>query len=421
MWHIITEEDLPCTECWHNIRAGSECLSQMPMHMPDKFHRRAYENLCIGCAECERVGKEPCYVRSLNHWYTHTAETKETVGCAYCGEPIPRGTWTVAQKLYAWPEPELESKNTHLDAGGADVGARAAGAASAGAEATKRAYAGAWHNLSPKTQRLLQNSGLGRGLGPRSLEEAQQFYEISIPESIRYQGEEAVRNFTRGKHASHIKPVSAAPNLAKDPSNVVWEKAKRNLSRGSRNMTAAEQKDIKSVNRRSGFSATAKGAAKGGLLAAVMEAPVAGVENFLHWKRGRKSRDKAAMDTARTTASAGAVGVAATTGAMGVAKATALLGMSPTLGPFGAPLAVAGLGLMVGTTVHRVFKAAKHDLPLDEYHLFFCKDTDCKTRLARDVTNAALGRDQRHSHYWLIALALAGLAIAVIGTGVWLM
>ena len=52
------EEDLTCIECWHNIPAGSNCLSQMPVNMPDRIHRRGYENFCIKCAECERKEKE---------------------------------------------------------------------------------------------------------------------------------------------------------------------------------------------------------------------------------------------------------------------------------------------------------------------------------------------------------------------------
>ncbi len=40
MWNVIAEEDMNCTECRHKIQAGPMCLSQMPMDMPDGFHRR---------------------------------------------------------------------------------------------------------------------------------------------------------------------------------------------------------------------------------------------------------------------------------------------------------------------------------------------------------------------------------------------
>ncbi len=391
MWHVTIEEDLTCIECWHNIPAGSNCLSQMPVNMPDRIHRRGYENFCIKCAECERKEKKPCYVRRLDHWYTHTAETKEAVSCGYCGELITKGTWTVAQKLYAWPDPGWESKSTQLDAGGADTVARAAGAASAGA--AMRTHGGTWHNLSPTTQRLFQTGGLGRGLSSRSLPEAQQLYESSIPQTIRHQGESAVLHFKTGRQFSHRFSVFNRPDLAKSPINVFLEDAKKNLTRGSRNMTTSEISEVRSVYRRSAVSATAKNAAKGGLVAAAIEAPVAGMENFFHWKHGRKSGRTAAMDTAKSTAGAGAVGVGVTVGAVGVAKGAALVGISPTLGPAGIPLAVAGGVLIAGSTVYRVIKAVKQDIPLDEYHLFFCKDADCKTKFAQEVTNTALGRD----------------------------
>ena len=234
MWHVTAEEDLTCIECWHNIRAGSECLSQMPVDMPDKFHRRGYDNFCFKCSECERKGKGPCYVRHLDHWYTHTAETKKAVGCGYCGEPIPEGTWTVAQKLYGWLDPDSESKSTQLDAGGADTVARAAGDASAGA--TMRAHAGAWHNLSSITQGNFETGGLGHGLGSRSPAEAQQLYETRIPHAIRHQGESAVLHFKKGKHFSHQFSVFNRPDLAKSPSNVFLEEpgSSHTVGRGKR-------------------------------------------------------------------------------------------------------------------------------------------------------------------------------------------
>ena len=54
-------------------------------------------------------------------------------------------------------------------------------------------------------------------------------------------------------------------------------------------MTAAEVRAIESANRRAAIGATAKGAAKGGVIAAAAEVPVAVLENIFHLKRGRKS------------------------------------------------------------------------------------------------------------------------------------
>ena len=407
MWHVIAEEDMRCTECNHEIPAGGECISQMPLVMPEHFRRKKYENFCIECAECKRKNKQPCYVRRLSHWYSSEKKADVAVPCAHCGQTIPKDTRTVAQKFYVWPISESESENEQSNGRGTGMGARAAGVAVAGA--AKRANSGAWHNLSPGTRRLFRTRGLGRGLGLRSPKMAQKLYERSIPEAIRNQGEGAVLSFLKGKHFSHIKSVSKMPGWAKRPSNIIIEKASRNLSRGSRNMTAAEVATAKSAGRASEVGATVKGAAKNGIIAAAIEAPIAGLENFFHWKRGRISRDQAVKDTAKSTAGAGAVAVGSTAAVAGVTKGAAMVGISPTLGPAGIPLAVAGVGLMFATAAYRIFKASKHDLPLDEYLLFFCKDRDCKIRYARDVANAA----GNSTFPWTWVLALTGLVVAI--------
>lgn len=421
MWHVIAEEDLVCTECRHKIRAGSGCLSQMPEEMPDGFHRRKYENFCLACTECNAdKDKLSCYVKRLNHWYTPTRKGPESVHCGHCGNPIPKGTWVVSQKLYAWPEldEEWEHSNGSPLESGVDTGVRATGTGVL--EAAKRAHSGAWRNLSPQTQRIFRTGGLGRGFGSRSPAMAQRFYETSIPAAIRNQGEGPVLKFLHGKHASHIKSVSKVPRWARRPSNVLWESAKKNLSRGNRNMTSSEVAAIKSANSVSAIGATARGAAKGGVIAAVMEAPVTGIENFLHWRRGRKSRGQATKDAAKSTVGAAAVGLGVTAAA-GVAKAGAtLVGISPNLGPAGLPLAAAGVALMVGTATHRLYKAAKRDIPLDEYYLYFCNHTDCKTKFAQHATDSALGGGRR-GYTWAIGLALASLLVSVIAIGVWLM
>ena len=98
-------------------------------------------------------------------------------------------------------------------------------------------------------------------------------------------------------------------------------------------------------------------------------------------------------------------------------RRVALVGISPALGPAGPVLAGAGIVLMGGTVAYRLIKAAKRDLPLDEYRLFFCKDTDCKTKFAWDVTNGAPRKDRRRPT-WLVALASASLTVAVIAIGI---
>ena len=390
MWRVVTEEDIDCTECQHRISSGTFCLSQMPSKMPESFRRRNYENFCIKCKECAARGRNPalrpraCYARRLDHWYTRQDETAESINCRHCGEVIPKGTWTVAQKFYAWPDSEARSESTNdLSHHGGAVTGVAAGTA------VNPAPAG-WHNLSSSTQRRFQSGGLGRGLGARSPIMAQRLYEREVPEAIRNMGEPAVKEFLKRKHFSHIKSVANTPVSAKAPSNVVLEDAGTNLSRGSRNMTSAGREAAKSASRasaiRTGTKTAIKGGAKAGLIAAATEAAVSIPENILHYRRGRKSGEQAAKDMAKSTVTAAGVGVATA----GVAKGAAMAGIGLSLGPFGTPLMIGGVTLFAGSAIYRISKAAKRDLPLDEYRIFFCKNSRCKTSFARDVTMAAL-------------------------------
>lgn len=389
MYIITAEENLHCAECVHDISAGSACLSQMPETMPEKFRRKKYENFCVSCAECESKGKPTCYVRFFAHWYAHREETKESVPCGYCGDSIRKGVLTPAQKIYAWP-PEPESETVQDDGGGdAPIGSAASGFAASSA-AKSAGGSGAWNNLSPQLQRRFMTGGLrGRGLGYRTPAMARRLYEKEIPSAVRNLGEDAVRDFLKGRQFSHVKSVSNAPSQARLASNVILEDGAKNMARGSRNMTSAELAAAKSAGRASAVKIGAKsaliGGAKAGAVAAAMEAPVSGAENFLHWKRGRKSGAQAAKDAAKDTGVAAGVGIAAA----GVAKGAALAGVGVSLGPFGTPLMIAGGGLMVASAAHRLIKAGKHDLPLDERYIHFCKGKDCKTKFASEITQAA--------------------------------
>ena len=216
---------------------------------------------------------------------------------------------------------------------------------------------------------------------------AQRLYE-SIPKGVRNLGENGVKDFMHGKHASHIKSVVNAPNKAKWPGNVTWESSSKNAARGSRNMTASEIADARSAARASainvGLKSTLRSAARGAVIAAVIEAPISGLENFLHWRRGRRTGGQAVKDSAKSTGRAATIGA----GVFGVAKVASIAGLS--LGPFGAPLAITGAGLFIATTIRRIFKAAKHDIPLDECIIYFCKGLSCKTRFAYGLTRVAL-------------------------------
>ncbi len=214
-----------------------------------------------------------------------------------------------------------------------------------------------WHNLSRSTQRRFETGGLGRGLRPRTPAMARRLFEKEVPAAIRRMGEPTLRDWMRGQHFSHDRSVANAPGRARAPSNVLLENARDNLSRGSRNMTAAARAAAQSAGRaaaiRTGARTAVRAGAKAGLIAAAMEAPVTVTENVLHCKRGRKSRGQATRDAVKSIATAGCAGVA--TGV--VATGAAAVGLS--LGPFGVPLMVAGGVVFAGSATYRIANAAR--------------------------------------------------------------
>ena len=387
MWHVIAEEKMLCSKCLHRIPPGSICLSQMPVEMPDGFRRGKYENYCINCPKCEEKGYEQsCYVRRLSHRYTHKETTEEEVSCGHCRRIVPEGTRTVAQKIYASVEggSELSSDGPDAQPGGTAVAAATVGTAAA------KSPAGGWDGLSVTMKRHFRSIGLGGSRGTRTQAMARRVYENRIPTIVRRMGEDAVKDYLKGKHGSHIRSVVAAPGRSKWPSNMVFEDASKNLSRGSRNMTAVEVAAAKSTGRVTGTrlaaNVTLKSAARSGGIAAAVELPIAALENFLHYRRGRKIGRKAAIDTTKSTATAAGFGAAAAVGAK------VAVGAGLSLRPFGIPVAVGGGVLLVGTTVYRVARAASRDLPLTEFRVFFCKNRECQTGFAQTVSITQAGR-----------------------------
>ena len=381
MWHVIAEEKILCSECLHRISPGSRCLSQMPAEMPDGFRRGRYENYCINCPKCEKKGYEQaCYVRRLNHWYTHKETTEQDVSCGHCRRIVPERTRTVAQKIYAWLDDEAVAAS---DGMGALPDGSAVAAVTVGT-ATAKPTTGAWDSLSVAMKGKFRKIGLGGSRGVRTPAMARRVYENRIPTIVRRAGEGAVKDYVKGKHGSHIKSVVNEPGRSKWASNIVLEDASKNLSRGSRNMTAAEVSAAKSAGRiaatRAVANATLKSAAKGGGVAAAIELPIASLENFLHYKRGRKAGKEAVADATKSTAFAGGVGAAAAVGAK------VAVGAGLSLGPLGVPIAVGGGMLLVGTTVHRVARAASRDLPLAEFYVFFCGNRECPPGFAQAVS-----------------------------------
>ena len=232
--------------------------------------------------------------------------------------------------------------------------------------------------LSAPLRKKLKTAGLSNRVPHRTNSEAKQLYRQSVPRIIRDMGEDAVWEFlacqggkgctTDGKHLSHIVSYGNDKDRVKNPKNVMWEHQEKNSSRGENNMTRKEvlrvkwenSKDVANIIKKRGFLSVKWGqyATFGGVTGMIVEAPVAGAENYFHWKHGAKSLRQAINDTAKNTA--------ISTG-MGIVSSVGFVLLSPAIGPsVMVPLAIVGGVVYISTTVYRIVHAANPDLDWGE-------------------------------------------------------
>ena len=80
---------------------------------------------------------------------------------------------------------------------------------------------GTWDTLSPILRQRFFGRGIPVGLSRRTALEAQALY-LTVPQSIRVQGNAAVRDFLDTFQLSYRQPATAFPALARVPGNAVW-------------------------------------------------------------------------------------------------------------------------------------------------------------------------------------------------------
>ena len=388
MWPMIAEPGLRCAECRHNIQPGRLCLSELPEETPAGGSRRDFKNYCIGCPECWRQGKHACYVRYLEAGGS-TGKTPRSLPCARCGRRIGAGEKAGVDRYYEWPEAVDETAG-----GQAAAAVIGAATAAAGVDTLIRGVPnGSFSNLSDGLQQKLVNAGLGGERGVRTLAEAQGFYRDSIPYPIRNLGEGATRQFLDGKDASHIQSAQNAPHLADHSGNLLWENSGINRARGAENMTGREQWQANASNAFDAstivFRECLQTGAMAALYAALLESPVAAIENYYHYQRGRKTGEEAVKDAALSIAQRGATGFVA---GFAVTAAVALIpGAAPllvTIAPFLLPV---GMGLYGYSALKRIERARVYDLPLHQVGTYFCSPR-CHTRFAWETGYSALLR-----------------------------
>ena len=164
------------------------------------------------------------------------------------------------------------------------------------------------------------------------------FYESSVPQVIRNFGKDAVVEFLEGKHASHIKSVHNHPELAIENSNIVWEAAWKNLSRGSRDMTGVELAKANAANiiDAAGIVAgqTLQIAAKAGCIGMALEGVVSLGENMIYVYAGERTAKEAVLDVSKNMAQKGvlsAVSGVVVSVAIAFGAGPALASMAPVL------------------------------------------------------------------------------------------
>ena len=372
MYFQASEEESVCALCDHPIFAGSLCISLAQINEQDveTAEPAEFAALHIECENCE--SGESCFV-------TYASRQSPTVAheggvCAYCkhgideGQPILLETILVtdaeAEESNETEEQEVQAEVEEIGEGsaasrwskrGLGVARETGGSLVAAAKSLPSRFPGRFRDLTPKLQGRFARAGLRSWWKPRNISEAEQFYKSTVPRVVRNLGK--TEEFIKGKSASHIESVQNSLDKARLHTNILWEPAKANLSRGSRNMTRFELFGVKAKNAvdasRIVGRQMAGGAMRGAAWAALFEAPISATENAILYKRGRKSRGDAAKSVAKDAAQAGAVGGAVGAGMIFVVA----VGGGVVLAPIAMPIAVVGVSIYGVSSVFRIRRA----------------------------------------------------------------
>ncbi|MCY3543630.1 MAG: hypothetical protein OXH22_06270, partial [Chloroflexi bacterium] len=218
-------------------------------------------------------------------------------------------------------------------------------------------------DLTSSLQTKFKVAGLGGERGFRTAAEAQSFYDASVPDSMKMLGEDAVREFLKGKDASHIRSFENAPKLAKADSNFVWEAASANRARGAADMTGWEQIQINLGTGFESFAMVAKEVIPQATLYAVaIEGSISIIENSIYVYRGQKDIETALQDTARNAAKSAVVGLVAGTVIAGASAA----GAAPLIAAAAPVLGVVGGALLVYSAANRINTALTYEASFEQ-------------------------------------------------------
>ena len=197
----------------------------------------------------------------------------------------------------------------------------------------------------------------------RTVTEAQSFYDSSVPDAVKMLGEDAVKEFLRGKDASHVRSFENAPELARTDSNFLWEAASANRSRAAADMTGWEQVQINLSTGFESFAMVAKEVVPQATLYAVaIEGSISIIENSIYVYRGQKDIQTALQDTATNAAKGAIVGLVAGTAIAGASA----LGAAPIIAAAAPVLGVVGGALLVYSAANRIHTALTYEAAVEQ-------------------------------------------------------
>ncbi len=337
-------------------------MSDLPEQLPKDISRKEGRHFHLACPECPSASidgaTESCYQAFAAALVAERA--KEEMVCLDCGYLITANEEFIQDFFFLRDDGSRNRNNDDLEHGQGPASLLSALLKSKPVKPTPFA------RFSSQTVRRFQQAGLGNGRGSRGFRGAREFYQTSIPRPVRNLGESAVNRFTQGKQASHIQSVANAPGKVRNPQNIIWESARANMKRGSRNMTRMEIVGAKAANvadtTKIVGAAAARNAGKGAVWTVLFEFPVSLAENGICVFRGKKTGQEAAKDTGKDLAAAGAAGgvmAAGATVAVAMGAGAAMAAAAPVLAPI-------GVGIFAVSAGSRIWRAWKDDLALVE-------------------------------------------------------
>lgn len=180
----------------------------------------------------------------------------------------------------------------------------------------------------------------------------------TIPSPIRNLG--LASEWRKPLHNGHIEPVSLNPGLASEPSNQTWEIGKNNLRTGNRPKSSRYWRDNGRQLGRHTARVLAKDAFKkagaGFLWGALLEAPIALLEEVQSVRRGEKTARGALMSGGKKTLFSGGIGALGGLTAWGFAAAGVTLSSAIVL-----PLSIVGGGAYAAGSGFRVWNALRRE------------------------------------------------------------